>query len=187
MQYINRKYPKETFQMKKLVFIALAAAVLVACNNKVEKDTAETEVSQETAAQEMAYQEFGDKITDADAMTKDEMYKTYKSLKPGDTAQVKFISKVNSVCQNKGCWMRMDMGEEEALIKFKDYGFFMPMDIAGDEVIVSGKAFIDEMSVEDQRHFAEDAGKSKEEIAAITAPKRTLSFTADGVLIAENQ
>ena len=83
--------------------------------------------------------------------------------------------------------MRLDMGEEEAMIKFKDYGFFMPMDIKGEEVIVSGNAFVDEMSVEDQRHFAEDAGKSKEEIAAITQPKRTLSFTADGVLLAEKQ
>lgn len=173
--------------MKKLVFIVVAAVVFTACNNSVKKNTTETEIAEETVAQEMAYQEFGDKITDAEAMTKEEMYETYKNLKPGDTVQVKFISKVNSVCQNKGCWMRMDMGEEEALVKFKDYGFFMPMDIAGDQVIVSGKAFIDEMSVEDQRHFAEDGGKSKEEIAAITEPKRTLSFTANGVLLAEKQ
>jgi uncharacterized protein YxeA len=173
--------------MKKIVFALVALALLVACNSKVEKNTTETEIIEETVAQETAYQEFGDKITDAEALTKAEMYKTYKNLKPGDTARVKFISKVNSVCQNKGCWMRLDMGEEEAMIKFKDYGFFMPMDIEGDEVIVRGKAFVDEMSVEDQRHFAEDAGKSKEEIAAITAPKRTLSFTADGVLLAEKQ
>lgn len=170
--------------MKKIIYAILTVAVLAACNTKVEKNTTETE---ETVAEAMAYQEFGEKITDADAMTKEQMYEKYKNLKPGDTAQVKFISKVNSVCQNKGCWMRLDMGEEEAMIKFKDYGFFMPMDIKGDEVIVSGKAFVDEMSVEDQRHFAEDAGKSKEEIAAITQPKRTLSFTADGVLLAEQQ
>ena len=83
--------------------------------------------------------------------------------------------------------MRMDMGEEEAMVKFKDYGFFMPKDIAGREVIVDGFAFIEEVSVEDQRHFAEDAGKSLDEIAAITEPKRTLSFTSSGVLIPEIQ
>lgn len=176
--------------MKKLVFALITVTAFVACNNKVEKDAVETEVievTEENGTAELAYQEFGEKITDAGAMTKEEMYKTYESLKPGDTAQVKFSSKVNSVCQNKGCWMTLDMVEEEAMIKFKDYGFFMPMDIEGDEVIVSGKAFIDEMSVEDQRHFAEDAGKSKEEIAAITQTKRTLSFTADGVLVPEKQ
>lgn len=187
LQYISRQYFKEKFQMKKIVFLLVIVTLLVGCNNKVEKDTAENEITEEAILKEMAYQEFGEQITDADAMTQEEMYTTYKNLKPGDTAQVKFISKVNSVCQNKGCWMRLDMGEEEAMIKFKDYGFFMPMDIAGDEVVVSGKAFIDEMSVEDQRHFAEDAGKSKDEIAAITQPKRTLSFTADGVLVPEKQ
>ncbi|RDK84756.1 DUF4920 domain-containing protein [Marinirhabdus gelatinilytica] len=173
--------------MKNIIFAVLSLAVLTACNNKVEKET-EVEKEVETITTEtLAYQEFGEKITDADVLTKEEMYEKYKNLKPGDTAQVKFKAKVNSVCQNKGCWMRLDVGDEEALIKFKNYGFFMPKDIAGDEVIVRGKAYVDEMSVEDQRHFAEDAGKSNEEIAAITTPKKTLSFTADGVLLPENQ
>ena len=51
------------------------------------------------------------------------------------------------------------------------------------EVIVNGKAYISEMSVEDQRHYAEDAGKSEEELAAITEVETTLSFEADGVLV----
>ncbi len=187
MQYLKKQYLKVIFQMKKTILALVAATLLVACNETVKENTAETEVAQETVAEAMAYKEFGAKITDAEAMTKEEMYEKYKNLKAGDTAWVKFVSKVNSVCQNKGCWMTLDMGEEEAMVKFKDYGFFMPMDIEGDEVIVSGKAFVDEMSVEDQRHFAEDAGKSKDEIAAITQPKRTLSFTADGVLLAEKQ
>ena len=46
-----------------------------------------------------------------------------------------------------------------------------------------GLAFIDEMSVEDQKHYAEDSGKTEDEIAAITEPKRTLSFLSNGVLI----
>ena len=77
------------------------------------------------------------------------------------------------------------MGEQEAMVKFKDYGFFMPKDIDGETVIVEGKAFVEEMSVDDQRHYAEDAGKSKEEVAAISEPKRTLSFISNGVLLEE--
>lgn len=173
--------------MKKIVFTLLVAMAFLACNSNNKKTETDKEVVEEQVSEELTYQFFGQKFTDKDALTKEEMYEKYKNLKPGDTADVKFVAKVNSVCQNKGCWMRLDMGEEEAMIKFKDYGFFMPKDIAGDEVIVHGKAFVDEMSIEDQRHFAEDAGKSKEEIAAITAPKKTLSFTADGVLLAENQ
>ncbi|MBT4917946.1 MAG: DUF4920 domain-containing protein, partial [Flavobacteriaceae bacterium] len=79
----------------------------------------------------------------------------------------------------------LDIGAEEAMVKFKDYGFFMPKNIADKEVIVNGKAFVSEVSIEEQRHYAEDAGKSDEEIAAITQVKKTLSLEADGVLLIE--
>ena len=61
----------------------------------------------------------------------------------------------------------------------------MPKNIADKEVIVNGKAFVSEVSIEEQRHYAEDAGKSDEEIAAITQIKKTLSLEADGVLLIE--
>jgi hypothetical protein len=35
------------------------------------------------------------------------------------------------------------------------------------------------------RHYAQDAGKSKEEIDKITEPKHMLTFLADGVLITD--
>ena len=81
--------------------------------------------------------------------------------------------------------MRLDIGDEEAMVKFKDYGFFMPKNIANKEVIVHGKAFVAEVSIEDQRHYAEDAGKSKEALIAIIEVEKTLSFEADGVLLIE--
>ena len=120
-------------------------------------------------------------------MTSDQLYENYKDLAEGDTVNVKFRAQVKSVCQMKGCWMRVDIGNEESMVRFKDYGFFMPKDIAGDEVIVEGIAFIENLSVEDQKHYAEDAGKSEEEIALITEPKKSLAFISSGVLIPEEQ
>ena len=73
------------------------------------------------------------------------------------------------------------------MVKFKDYGFFVPKDIEEKEVVIHGKAFVAEVSVEEQRHYAEDNGKSEAEIAEITLPKRTLSFLADGVLIKKTE
>ena len=35
------------------------------------------------------------------------------------------------------------------------------------------------------RHYAEDAGKTEEEIMTITEPEYVLSFTANGVIIQE--
>ncbi|RLD29752.1 MAG: DUF4920 domain-containing protein, partial [Bacteroidetes bacterium] len=74
-----------------------------------------------------------------------------------------------------------------SLVKFKDYGFFMPKDIAGQEVIVQGKAFVELTSIEDLKHMAEDAGKSQKEIDAITDTEISYSFISEGVLLVENQ
>ncbi len=167
--------------MKKFLFILALSVVSLSCKNVKtdEKPISETE--------EMAinYQSFGDKITDEDALSNSEITEKFADLKTGDTINVKFTTKVKEVCQKKGCWMNVEMGEEQAMVRFKDYGFFMPKDIAGQDVILAGKAYVEEMSVEDQRHYAEDGGATPEEIAAITAPKRTLAFEANGVLIPE--
>ena len=73
--------------------------------------------------------------------------------------------------------------EGEMFVQFQDYGFFMPKDIAGREVIVEGKAYKQETSVEELKHYAEDAGKSAEEIAAITEPVMEKKFMATGVVL----
>ena len=96
-------------------------------------------------------------------------------------------AKVVDVCQTKGCWMNivdpMSGDSSAVFVQFQDYGFFMPKDIAGREVIVEGLAYTAETSVEDLRHFAEDAGKSKEEIEAITEPAKEKKFMASGVIL----
>jgi hypothetical protein len=68
-------------------------------------------------------------------------------------------------------------------VTFKDYGFFMPLNSAGRSLVLSGIAMNDTTSVETLRHYAEDAGKSKEEIEAITEPEVELVFEATGVYI----
>ncbi len=72
---------------------------------------------------------------------------------------------------------------DETFVQFEDYGFFMPKDIAGREVIMEGYAYREETSVDQLRHFAEDEGKSKEEIEAITEPIEEMKFMASGVLL----
>lgn len=166
----------------KNIFMALCLVfVIVSCkNNEEKKEVVETEVN------EIAYVSFGEKIEAENALNVNEISEKYQNLAVGDTLQTKVLAKVNSVCQAKGCWMRLDLeNDEEVMVKFKDYGFFMPKNIADKDVIINGKAYVTEVSVDEQRHYAEDAGKTEEEIAAITEPKRTLSFEADGVLLIE--
>lgn len=130
------------------------------------------------------YASFGKEITADGAISQEEMLAKFNELQVGDTATIKFASKVNSVCQAKGCWMKLALDPEtETMVKFKDYDFFVPKDIAESDAIVEGKAYKEEMTVEDQQHYAKDAGKSEEEIAAITETKMVYNFEAEGVLI----
>jgi len=88
-------------------------------------------------------------------------------------------------CRKKGCWMKVDLGEgvEPMRVSFLDYGFFVPLVSDGRTAVMKGTAYIDTIDVEMLRHFAEDAGKSKEEIDAITQPEIEWSFEATGVYI----
>ena len=99
---------------------------------------------------------------------------------------LKFASTINEVCKKKGCWMKLDLGEEhESMVRFKDYGFFVPKDADNKEVIVEGKAYITKISVDQLKHYAKDGGKSQEEIDQITEPELTYAFEAHGVLLKE--
>ena len=83
--------------------------------------------------------------------------------------------------------MNLDIGYETLFVRFKDYGFFVPKDttVYGKLAIVQGIASLDTLTVDLQRHYAEDDGKSQEEINAITEPKYEVLFMADGVIIKE--
>ncbi|MEO8933445.1 MAG: DUF4920 domain-containing protein [Xanthomarina sp.] len=167
--------------MKHFSILFVFALLITSCRNV----TTETpEVSEDK--KELSYLSFGDEILADQAIELVSMLEDFKNMKVGDSVSTKLKGKVNSVCQAKGCWMKMDLGnEEQVMVKFKDYGFFMPKNIADHDVIIDGKAFVSELSVEELRHYAEDAGKTDEEIAAITEPKRTYSFVANGVLLIE--
>ena len=165
--------------MKKLCFYLFAGLLIVSCKN----DAKTVENNVETVKEDIAYASYGMEINDADALTSERMMEHYKGLKAGDTVPAKMRANINEVCSKKGCWMTLDMdGKNEVMVKFKDYSFFVPTDAKG-EVVVNGVAFVTETPVDELRHYAEDAGKSKEEIEAIIEPKFEYRFEADGVLL----
>jgi hypothetical protein len=166
--------------MKNLFLLALLFLTFSSC-----KDSgAQSENSQEQSAKTaQEYVSFGAQIDAENAIDAAAMMALYSDLKEGDTIAAKFQAPVNSVCKMKGCWMRLAMGEQEAFVKFKDYGFFVPKYLSEVEVVVSGKAYVSKTSVDDLKHFAQDAGKPQDEIDAITEPELSLDFMADGVLV----
>lgn len=170
----------------KLILIILSAGLLFACTDKKKQTNEEMSNPKEEVAtvQTVDYAQFGEKIEAEDALSAQEMQEKFKNLQTGDTLNVKFAANVEKVCQKKGCWMSLDLGDSiQPFVRFKDYGFFVPLNAAERKTVVKGKAFIRETSVNELRHYAEDAGKSQEEIEAIIEPKREYAFVADGVLM----
>ncbi len=160
-------------------FCLVVVFVFTAC--KQEKKEAKAEEKIEVISK---YDSFGAKISADKAIDSSELLAKFKTMKVGDTIDVKFASNIKEVCSKKGCWMKLPLGDEtETMVRFKDYGFFMPLDSKGRKVIVNGKAYVKETSVKELQHYAEDAGKSKDEIAKIIEPKVEFAFEADGVLI----
>ncbi|MBD2703952.1 DUF4920 domain-containing protein [Spirosoma sp. BT702] len=132
-----------------------------------------------SAQKEVSYH--GKKITEAGAIPA-----TQLASQMGDKEKIntKVEGTVESVCKVKGCWMKVKTAEGQTMrVMFKDYAFFVPKDIEGKTVVVEGLAETTTTPVAKLRHYAEDAGKSKEEIEKITEPEKAITFMADGVIV----
>ncbi len=172
--------------MKKVLCLMVLISGIWACQNNEtsEKETA-TE-SQEAKTQEQTKpKNFGKVITADGAMSLQDLLGQMESK--DSILNIKVMGKVGDVCQKKGCWMNVTdaNSDKEIFVQFEDYGFFMPKDLTGSTVAMTGKAYVAVTSVEELKHYAEDEGKTKEEIAAITEPESQLKFLADGVVIVE--
>ena len=123
---------------------------------------------------------FGIATTDKDAVNANELSSL---LDPKEPKEVKVKGKVVEVCKAEGCWLRMETAGGTIMIRMKDHKFFVPVSMQGKTIVADGTATLKETSVDMLRHYAEDAGKSKEEIAAIKEPKKEIVLQAKGILV----
>lgn len=131
---------------------------------------------------------YGEKLKKKDekqAVSADKLSAKFKEVKSSTSEDIVVKGKIVETCKKKGCWMTIDMGDDKELfVKFKDYGFFVPREgVNGKEMIMKGVAKKEVISVDELKHYAEDAGKSEAEIKAITQPKEKYTFMATGVVI----
>jgi len=124
---------------------------------------------------------YGEELSDAKAIKATKLEETMVGK---DAMKMKLKGEIAEVCQMKGCWMTVATGDGQTIrVTFKDYGFFVPKDVAGKKTVIEGEAKMETVDVATLKHYAEDAGNSKEEIAAITEPETKLTFVASGVEI----
>jgi hypothetical protein len=123
---------------------------------------------------------FGQKVTAKGAMSVIDL-----SMKVDDKKEipVKVRGRVTDVCTKEGCWLKMQTADGKMMVKMKDHAFLVPVDLNGKEIVVDGTAIMKVTPVKELQHYAEDAGKSKEEIAKITEPKKEIVMNAKGILV----
>ncbi|MEO7265525.1 MAG: DUF4920 domain-containing protein [Ferruginibacter sp.] len=96
---------------------------------------------------------------------------------------IKVKGKVVEVCKAEGCWLKMETANGSMMIRMKDHKFMVPVSLSGKTIVAQGMATVKETSVDMLKHYAEDAGKSSEEIAKITEPKKEIVMQATGILV----
>ena len=157
--------------MRNWIIAILSLSLGLACNNASEN--VETDAS--------AYEYFGEEITKDGAIASSDFFNSFTE---GDSIEMKLSGQINEVCKKKGCWMSMSIGQdEEIMVRFKDYGFFVPLNADGRLATVEGWAYKEVRTVDELKHYAFDSGKTEEEIQAITEPEVSYTFMADGVII----
>ena len=126
---------------------------------------------------------YGEKIT-ADGA--ENIADVAAKLEKAESVDGKIRAKIVEVCPKKGCWLKLQVNDSTtAMVKMKDYAFFLPVAAKGKTVVLDGEVKMKTTSVAELKHYAEDAKKSKEEIAAITKPEKEIRVTAKGIVVVE--
>lgn len=124
---------------------------------------------------------YGSEVTAAGAVPVAELPQL---LKGEQLKNVKVKGTVTDVCPKMGCWLSLEMPDKSnVFVKMKDYGFFVPTDLKGKTVVVDAEAKVINTSVEELKHYAEDAKKTQQEIDAIKAPREEIRLTATGITV----
>ena len=111
-----------------------------------------------------------------------------EALESSDSVWVTFEAPIQAVCQTKGCWMEVALDSNiTALVRFKDYAFFVPMDASGELARVAGSVQKKELSVEWLQEQARDANEPDSVVAAITKPEVRLTVLASGVALPQKE
>jgi len=87
--------------------------------------------------------------------------------------------RVAAVCSMKGCWMTLNEDGKNVRVTFRDYGFFVPKDIAGATVAVEGVFEVATIPEATAKHYAGETPGGKPE--AVKGDQKELSFVATGV------
>ena len=101
-----------------------------------------------------------------------------------EAEEITLLTSVSEVCAKKGCFFIAQDGDLTARITFKDYGFFIPTDSQGKEVILVGDFSVETLTEEKAKHYAEDAGQDASEIKG---EQKEYSIVATSIVVPKSK
>ena len=161
--------------LKSLSIVLVGMVLFSACETEIASKADDTPIAKVT------YENVGDNISWDGAIPVVDVLDTPSDY-IGKTVKLEGVAR--KICQKKGCWMTLDAAPHGSIkVTFKDYGFFVPMDIAGRSVIIEGQVDQSEVSDETREHYEKEEGMSPEEADEVIEAGRNLSIVANGVII----
>ncbi|MEM6735811.1 MAG: DUF4920 domain-containing protein [Bacteroidota bacterium] len=129
-------------------------------------------------AKKNEYDSFGEVITNRGAIDTETLINEIDDQ--SQTFKVK--GKIEAVCQKRGCWLTLKNDRNVNIqVTFKDYGFFIPKDVTGNEVIIKGTASKELLEEDLAKHYANDSGAPYD-----TTMRSVITFIADGILVSKS-
>ena len=154
-----------TSHLKPRIVSALIAMAFIGIVPLLIAEQSEVKRLSEPVEVTASYETYGSKLPESgDALSLTDLMKDKQKYLDKELLVETRIAKV---CQKKGCFFVATEGPLTARVTFKDYGFFIPTDSGGKDVVLSGTFSRKSVSTEQAEHYSADLG---EKVAA--APEK---------------
>jgi Rieske Fe-S protein len=176
---LNQVLMKTRFFFSSLLILTM---ITTACNTDFSNKEHDHQGSHQVSTEPLASTgNFGEVITKENALQADV---ALEQIIADTTFDLKLTGTISEVCQHSGCWLTIELDNgEELMVNMLDHAYEVPKDAAGKKVWAQGVAVRELIPVEMLKHYAADAGKSQEEIDAISSPEWKFTMDAAGVII----
>ena len=147
----------KTRQLKLRVFTSLLAIALIGIAPVLCAEQAEVKRLSEPVHVTDNYETFGSKLPEGgDSLSLGELMSDSQNYLD---KEVLVETRIAKVCQKKGCFFVATEGPSTARVTFKDYGFFIPTDSGGKDVVLLGTFSRKSVSKEEAEHYSKDLGE----------------------------
>ena len=150
--------------------------------DKDKKEDAKKQPAKKTGKlDEKRYDHFGEGAHEGKVLTPSELA---ANIQKYQDQKVLVRGEVVGVCKTRGCWLIVSDGKAQVRVKATCGDWGVPTDCEGRSAIAEGVFAERDVSVAEQRHYLEDAGKL-EEMKKVTEPVKGLGLQAEGVALAK--